>query len=188
MQKEPEKWSSLEEIAEHLGVSKDTIRNWIKKGVIALGPDGLLDPVVATRHVLERTDPARIRARVFKDIARDLPELREQNRELRGQVETLTAEREALATELADVRRFWQNPDDIEKRMLDLIAAIEAALPDLAIDSGAAVALEYLARKIFNRFDAADLAEAFGEYAQSSSFLASELAAAFDSPPQPKDY
>ncbi len=34
MLKEPEKWSSLEEIAEHLGVSKDTIRNWIKKGVI----------------------------------------------------------------------------------------------------------------------------------------------------------
>lgn len=34
MSKEPEKWSSLEEIAEHLGVSKDTIRNWIKKGVI----------------------------------------------------------------------------------------------------------------------------------------------------------
>lgn len=31
---EPEKWSSLEEIAEHLGVSKDTIRNWIKKGAI----------------------------------------------------------------------------------------------------------------------------------------------------------
>ena len=34
MTKEPEKWSSLEEIAEHLGVSKDTIRNWIKKDVI----------------------------------------------------------------------------------------------------------------------------------------------------------
>ena len=34
MTSEPEKWSSLEEIAEHLGVSKDTIRNWIKKGVI----------------------------------------------------------------------------------------------------------------------------------------------------------
>ena len=26
-----EKWSSIDEIAEHLGVSKDTIRNWIKK-------------------------------------------------------------------------------------------------------------------------------------------------------------
>ena len=34
MTNEPEKWSSLEEIAEHLDVSKDTIRNWIKKGVI----------------------------------------------------------------------------------------------------------------------------------------------------------
>ncbi len=34
MTNEPEKWSSLEEIAEHLGVSKDTIRNWIKKEVI----------------------------------------------------------------------------------------------------------------------------------------------------------
>ena len=34
MSNEPEKWSSLEEIAEHLGVSKDTIRNWIKKAVI----------------------------------------------------------------------------------------------------------------------------------------------------------
>lgn len=34
MPNEPEKWSSLEEIAEHIGVSKDTIRNWIKKDVI----------------------------------------------------------------------------------------------------------------------------------------------------------
>ena len=34
MSYEPEKWSSLEDIAEHLGVSKDTIRNWIKKDVI----------------------------------------------------------------------------------------------------------------------------------------------------------
>lgn len=34
MSNEPEKWSSLEEIADHLGVSKDTIRNWIKKEVI----------------------------------------------------------------------------------------------------------------------------------------------------------
>lgn len=26
-----EPWSSLEEVADHLGVNKDTIRNWIKK-------------------------------------------------------------------------------------------------------------------------------------------------------------
>ena len=34
MQIEHEKWVSLEEIAEHLGISKDTIRSWIKKDVI----------------------------------------------------------------------------------------------------------------------------------------------------------
>ena len=34
MTNEPEKWSNLEEVAEHLGESKDTIRAWIKKNVI----------------------------------------------------------------------------------------------------------------------------------------------------------
>ena len=34
MSMETEKWSSLEEIANHLGISKDTIRIWIKKGVV----------------------------------------------------------------------------------------------------------------------------------------------------------
>jgi len=32
--KEPEKWVSLEEIATHTGLSKDTIRNYIKRSVI----------------------------------------------------------------------------------------------------------------------------------------------------------
>ena len=31
MERDTEKWVSLEEIAEHMGVSKDTIRNYIKK-------------------------------------------------------------------------------------------------------------------------------------------------------------
>ncbi len=31
---ETERWLSVAEIAEHLGVSKDTIRKWIKKEVI----------------------------------------------------------------------------------------------------------------------------------------------------------
>lgn len=29
-----EKWSSLDEVATYIGVTKDTIRNWIDKGVI----------------------------------------------------------------------------------------------------------------------------------------------------------
>ena len=31
-----EKWSNLEEISEYLGVTKDTIRNWIKKPISLL--------------------------------------------------------------------------------------------------------------------------------------------------------
>lgn len=31
MEKDSEKWVNLEEIAEHMGLSKDTIRNYIKK-------------------------------------------------------------------------------------------------------------------------------------------------------------
>ena len=34
MEKENERWLSLDEISKHLGVSKDTIRAWIKKGTI----------------------------------------------------------------------------------------------------------------------------------------------------------
>lgn len=34
MNMQEEKWSNLDETAIYLGVSKDTIRNWIKKGSI----------------------------------------------------------------------------------------------------------------------------------------------------------
>ncbi len=34
MESDNEKWISLNEVAEYLGVAKDTIRNWIKKGLI----------------------------------------------------------------------------------------------------------------------------------------------------------
>lgn len=31
---EPERWFSLEQIAQHIGVSRDTIRSWIRKNTI----------------------------------------------------------------------------------------------------------------------------------------------------------
>ena len=41
MSETTEKWSNLEEIAEYLGVTKDTIRNWIKKTDIPAHKIGL---------------------------------------------------------------------------------------------------------------------------------------------------
>ncbi|MBR0233004.1 MAG: helix-turn-helix domain-containing protein [Synergistaceae bacterium] len=37
-----EKWVSLEEVAEHLGVSQDAIREWIKKGKLPFYKAGRL--------------------------------------------------------------------------------------------------------------------------------------------------
>lgn len=34
MENQSERWVNLEDIAEHLSVSKDTVRNWIKNGKI----------------------------------------------------------------------------------------------------------------------------------------------------------
>ena len=31
---EPERWFSLEQIAQHIGISKDTVRSWIRKNTI----------------------------------------------------------------------------------------------------------------------------------------------------------
>lgn len=40
---ELERWFSLEEISKHLGVSKDTIRGWIKKETIRSAHQVYLD-------------------------------------------------------------------------------------------------------------------------------------------------
>jgi excisionase family DNA binding protein len=34
MENSTEKWSGLEEVADYIGVNKDTVRNWIKKNEI----------------------------------------------------------------------------------------------------------------------------------------------------------
>ena len=148
------------------GVSRQAVSDWIKRGVISLGPDGLLDPVTASRQVFERTDPARLRARVFKDLARDVPELREQVRELRDALKQARAERDQLAADLAQAMRLRLHPDDIAVRLSDLLTGIADQWPALASSAEAGDLpedLERLACRLFHRFSDADMAEAFGD-------------------------
>lgn len=49
-----------------VGVSKQSVSRWIKKGIVTLGPDGKIDPSIGAREVIQKTDPNRMRARVFK--------------------------------------------------------------------------------------------------------------------------
>ena len=48
---------------EMVGVSQQAVSQWIKRGIVRLGPDGRLDPKQAARQVLDGTDPARLTAK-----------------------------------------------------------------------------------------------------------------------------
>jgi hypothetical protein len=74
------------EFARMVGVSKQAVSQWIKRGTITLGPDGRVEPRTATRQVMERTDPAKMRARVFKQASASHDELRQRVRELEAEL------------------------------------------------------------------------------------------------------
>ncbi|MEN1925171.1 hypothetical protein [Luteimonas qiangzhengi] len=57
-------------------VSRQAVSKWIKKGWVTLGPDGLLDPAIATRQYLDHVDPARMQARILKGATATHAELR----------------------------------------------------------------------------------------------------------------
>lgn len=101
------------QFARMAGVSKQAVSMWIKEGKVTIGPDGLLDPVIASRQVFERTDPARLRARVFRDAVAPYAELQKR-------VKALEAERATWQ----EVRHLFMHHDEIEERGASLRNAI----------------------------------------------------------------
>lgn len=116
------------DFARMCSVSKQTVSVWIKKGTVTLGPDGLLDPSKAARDVLQRTDPARIRARVFKLASATYEELRERIKALEAELSELKGagqvERDKMLT-----RAFL---DQQAKCIFDFSAALVEQFGDLA--------------------------------------------------------
>lgn len=113
------------QFARMMEVSRQTVSRWIHEGKVTLGPDGKLDPAKATREVIERTDPARLRARVLKQATATHGELRDRIRELEADL--------ALAKEQADhaahAARF-QAQDHAARQLATFMAAIEARFDD----------------------------------------------------------
>jgi hypothetical protein len=106
-------------------VSKQSVSQWIKQGKVTLGPDGKLDPAKAAREVFERTDPARLRARVFKSAMESREDLRGRVRDLDAALVRLRSEH---AQELAWIEHAARNGfgDAQAKHLADLEDAIAA--------------------------------------------------------------
>jgi len=58
-------------------VSRQTVSQWVKNGVVRLFSDGTLDPAIAARSVVEKTDPGRLRAKVFRDATLSISDWRQ---------------------------------------------------------------------------------------------------------------
>lgn len=135
------------EFARMVGVSKQCVSQWIKQGKVTLGPDGKLDPAKATREVFQRTDPARIRARVFKSAMESRDELRARIRELES---SLAAERETHTAAMVAAR--FEFKDEQARQLSAFIDAIVDQFGDLAKAQAAgylADALDDLTAPIF---------------------------------------
>ena len=101
-------------------VSRQTVSKWIKKGWVTLGLDGLLDPVVASRQLLSKADPSRLRARVFKDATSTMKELR--------------ARVLSLETEVAEAReraKYMTHCDELARLLANFCDAIASGIDDL---------------------------------------------------------
>lgn len=105
------------------GVSRQAVSKWIKKGWVTLGPDGLLDPAVATRQYLRHVDPARAKARILKGATAT-------HAELRARIQSLEA---AVADAVPS--------EELAKRLDAMIDAALDALDFGAMGKGAAAEL-----------------------------------------------
>lgn len=81
------------------GVSKTAVTDWVRKGWIVLGPDGLLDPKAAMRQLLRHVDPSRLRAKALApmivDAAAQARRIVELERRLASALEDVQFERDA---------------------------------------------------------------------------------------------
>ncbi len=111
-------------------VSKQSVSQWIKQGKVTLGPDGKLDPAKAAREVFERTDPTRLRARVFKSAMEGLDELRDRVRDLEAKLKTQRCEH-AERIEWVECATRNGCMDAQSRQLADLQDAIAADFNDL---------------------------------------------------------
>lgn len=122
--------------ARMVGVSKQCVSQWVKSGKVTLFPDGTLDPARAAKQVIDNSDPARLRARVFKTAMDDVGALRRR-------IGSLEAELAEALERTAFLEQFSRNQDDAERIFVRLLIAHRTDLIEASAD-GFAAKLEQL--------------------------------------------
>lgn len=154
--------------AEICGVSRQSVSKWIKSGWVTIGPDGLLDPAVASRQYMDCVNPTKMRARVFKDTMATIPELR--------------ARIQSLEAEVAGMRQAVTNQcrDDFAKRIRAFCDAILSRFDELQAARAAGNADEWInlleARVIWD-FDDESLEEMRADFNDSREALVEKVEA-----------
>jgi len=146
-------------------VSRQTVSQWTRKGWITPGPDGLIDPIAATRQLLQRANPARIRARIFREATESLGQLRARVLDLER---ALAKERERGESREAAARAAVA--DDVERRLVQLTDALrvrfDAGCAAYAA-GGLATWMDELVAVHFYGWDLAEYRELIGEDGES---------------------
>lgn len=115
------------EFARLLGVSRQTVSQWVKKDVITINPlDGRLDVTAAVQQVLRNSDPGKMRARVLRAAVDDVQSLRLAAAEADERVSAIKAELHAAHTEVARWRSYAADVDCLLDRTTHLVREREA--------------------------------------------------------------
>lgn len=80
------------DFAKICGVSKQAVSAWIKAGKITLYPDGTIDPKKAINEYIKKSDPARVKASVFKVVTDDIGTLKDEIKRLNNVIGELKTE------------------------------------------------------------------------------------------------
>lgn len=86
------------------GVSKQAVYKALAAGRIRADADGLLNPNRAAREWIENTNPALIRSRLLRDLARDSADVRRDRDDWRARAERAASERDRARAALSDLR------------------------------------------------------------------------------------
>jgi len=118
------------EFGRMVGVSRNAVNKWVKDGLITLGPDRKVNPRDAARQLMERADPARLRAPLLRQVMETTSDAQARAERLAREVISLRAANTGLKSDLEAERAFrrenYIHEDDLAKRECRLINALEA--------------------------------------------------------------